>query len=307
MTKKNGFTLVELLVVIAIIGVLIALLLPAVQAAREAARRASCNNNLKQIALGLHNHHDVNGKFPQGIYTNSGSASGGAWSAFILPYIEQENLFERITFDNEGANWGASGGISGATLDSTDATHRNVAALELHLDAFFCPSAPIQDHVEDQSTDRWTVLNRAPATYLGCASGTRVDDSGDFRNLDGVFYTESTSNFASITDGSSNTVLVGEALPLITADFANYESGDRKDHWIIGGDDSDVLRDHSEHLGSTGVPVNSTEELAFSSAHPTGCLMGLADGSVRFISENIDFDTLRNLGSRNDGNVLELP
>jgi len=305
--RRSGFTLVELLVVIAIIGVLVALLLPAVQAAREAARRTQCNNNVKQLLIGMHNHHDTHRQFPQGIYTNNGSATGGAWSAFILPFVEQENLYDRMTFAVEGANWGSSGGISGATLDSTSTTTRNVAALEAEVPAFRCPSSPMDEHVQDQSTDGWTVLNRYPANYLGCASGVVTDDSGTFRTLDGMLFTESKTRFSSITDGSSNTVLVAEALPDVNADFTTYESSDRKDHWLFGGDDSDVLRDHSEHLGSTGVPINTTNEVAFGSQHPGGCQFGLADGSVHFIAENIDFDILRNLGSRADGNVVTLP
>lgn len=105
--KKTAFTLVELLVVIAIIGVLIALLLPAVQAAREAARRAQCSNNLKQIALGMHVHHDINKRFPPGVYTTNaihgGSENNGVfydgmlgWPIFILPHIEHENLHDRV-------------------------------------------------------------------------------------------------------------------------------------------------------------------------------------------------------------------
>ncbi len=304
---RAGFTLVELLVVIAIIGVLVSLLLPAVQAAREAARRSQCNNNVKQILIAMHNHHDTHRKFPQGIYTTGTSARGGAWSAFVLPFMEQDALYDRMTFDEEGANWGSSGGISGATLDSSNATTRNVAALEAEVPAFRCPSSPLDEHITDQSTDRWTVLERYPANYLGCASGVVTDDSGDFRDLDGMLFTSSTTRFSSMTDGSSNTLLIGEALPDRFADFSTYESSDRKDHWLFGGDDSDVLRDHSEHLGSTGVPLNGQNELSFGSAHPGGCQMGLADGSVHFVSENTAFDVLRNLGSRADGNVTSLP
>ncbi|MCR9119348.1 MAG: DUF1559 domain-containing protein, partial [bacterium] len=198
LTKSAGFTLVELLVVIAIIGVLIALLLPAVQAAREAARRSQCQNNLKQIGLALHNHHDVNGKFPPLIKTNTADAeydasitNNGAsveswgWSAYLLPYIEQSNLYE------------ACGIANNASLQS-----RKDSAADVVVDAFRCPS----DTGPDIGGSAQRFLDTANSNYgavMHSASSPGVGGNGGF-NKD-VWLA-----FRDITDGTSNTIAVGE-------------------------------------------------------------------------------------------------
>ena len=127
MRNRSGFTLVELLVVIAIIGILIALLLPAVQAAREAARRSQCQNNLKQLGLGLHNYHDVKGHFPIG----ADSVSQLSWRVYLLPYIEQDALFEK--FDLGPGNWNGGANKEGPNK-LVHATNR--------IASFNCPSVP---------------------------------------------------------------------------------------------------------------------------------------------------------------------
>lgn len=293
---RGGFTLVELLVVIAIIGVLVALLLPAVQAAREAARRTQCGNQIKQLSLGMHNYHDTHNRFPF-----AGDVSGTMWSAMILPQIEQTNLFNSIAAWGEaGGNWGNGSG---------NATNDKTKAIETVIPVFRCPSAAIPEHKRDQSSDGWIVANRVPTTYLGCFSGTATtDNTAAATNSDGTMYYNSALNFADITDGTSNTVFFGEAVPNTALDFSTKEDRDtsnaRKDHWAIGGDDIDVVSDWSECVGTTGLVINSNAEAAFGSRHPNGCYVGMSDGSARFVTQSINTTTWSRLGQRNDGGVL---
>lgn len=298
--SRCGFTLVELLVVIAIIGVLIALLLPAVQAAREAARRSSCANKLKQLGLATQTYHDVHLQFPQG-----GQGGGVAWSGFILPQLEQNALYE-IVDPPAGNSENTAGGLSG---NWREGEVREVA-VESVVDVFRCPSAPIALSKDYRSGNNYHLDAAVPGTYIGCASGVAVVDADIAASkTDGIFYFNSKTAIRDITDGTTNTILIGEALPNTDEDYSTQESNssqDRKDHWFIGSDDVDGnQRDASEMLGSTGVGINLFDiELSFSSQHPTGCQVSLCDGSTRFVAETVDPVTWSALGTRNDGTVL---
>ena len=173
MRRQRGVTLVELLVVIAIIGILVALLLPAVQAAREAARRMQCGNNLKQLGLAMHNFSDTNKqRFPM-----LGEAEeGGHWTGFILPYIEQTTIYERLTFNT--ANWATGAGIASPNINSTSAVERQIAACEARIPTFRCPSSIAPPGCVDASVEQppWFVLNRAPCNYLGVVTGLQPND-----------------------------------------------------------------------------------------------------------------------------------
>jgi prepilin-type processing-associated H-X9-DG protein len=323
--------LIELLVVIAIIGILVALLVPAVFAAREAGRRAECGNNLKQIGLALHSFQEAQGGFPIGAEMEAGAG----WSAFILPQLDQDHIYNALLF---GENVGGVGGFPDwamstpdyppVSLESSNATERNVAACETVIPVFRCPSANLPLHVLDASgyTPAWYVARRVPASYLGCVSGIVQNDQGTIYNLDGIFIAQPPpNNFiaqggmvgvrpAQITDGLSNTILVGEAVP-DAADNSQQEdwalNQGRKDHWYIGSDDIDDYAgmDWSEFLGSTGVPINLPKvpagdpgfgayEIGYSSRHPGGCNFVFADGSVHFLSQAINAKVYSALGTR---------
>ena len=326
-TLREGFTLVELLVVIAIIGILIALLLPAVQAAREAARRSSCQNNLKQLALGLQMYHDVNKVFPHGALSGEGSH----WSWYIMPHLENEAL-QNITL--EFNNWAYTGPYTLAQIDND--TWRNVIAAETYVGIFQCPSAGLPQHQYDRSADDWHVMRRVPGSYLGNASGLLVSQNQTSEpenylmgHLDGVLFGRSEIAIKDITDGMSNTMLLGEGLhdtdtlEELGSRRREHERGDRKDHWYFGGDDADCQRswgrglDGSECMGSTGVPMNyqnqvvtrqvcqsptapdcQRAQLSFSSAHPGGMQMARGDGSVDYAAEDIDPLLWSDLGTR---------
>jgi len=282
-TERRGFTLIELLVVIAIIAILIALLLPAVQQAREAARRSQCKNNLKQMGLALHNYHETFSILPPGfnvdlVVANTATGNGGlGWSGSILPGIDQANVYNTIDFN---ADWG---------------TGANEDACATYLSVYRCPSDTTVSHRNHDGIDA-----RVPTSYLACFSGTRGSDSeSNVTDADGVFFLNSSIRLRDITDGTTNTIAVGECIN----DFDAF-----KDHFYIGstsiGGWDGAPREYSEFLASTDVPMNSTNEVAFGSNHVGGAHFLLLDGSVRFLSENMSQTTFSYLGSRADGKVL---
>lgn len=305
--RSPGFTLIELLVVIAVIAILIALLLPAVQQAREAARRTSCRNNLKQIALALHNYHDRARTFPFGWDTH-----GTGWSAMILPEIEQSTIYRTLIFRESGpGNWAANGSP-------------NERACGTLIPAFRCPSMPQAEHI-----DNFGIPNRVPVSYRGNAGSQASSDdtstivipgtkSLEMMRQDGIFYACSSVRMRDIIDGTSSTFLVAESL----TEPGFIKDGNAMDYWMIGSPQIDPCRcdggtggtEFSEFVGTTIARMNLRRldpaapgrlmELAFGSWHAGGALVSFCDGSVRFVAENIDASVYRALGSRNGGEVI---
>jgi prepilin-type N-terminal cleavage/methylation domain-containing protein len=322
-----AFTLVELLVVIAIIGVLVALLLPAVQAAREAARRSQCQNNLKQIGLALQMHHDAKKLFPAG----AAAGEGSLWSYYILPYHEQGNSYALTTIKEED-QWAYQGAYTRDQI-AGDPIYRNIVLCETVFPLYRCPSAALPEHQFDYSTFNWNVVDRVPGSYLGSASGMLVDQNRvDVNNtpmgtLDGVLFANSKTGIKDVLDGTSNTLLVGEAMhdakAVDNSSRRELATGGRCDHWYIGSDDADgyggpdQARDLSESLGSTGVAPNFQEkywgaefcgggdapecqkqQLSFGSAHSGGLEALKCDGSVDFVIDAIEPLVWRNFATR---------
>ncbi|WP_428307716.1 DUF1559 domain-containing protein [Lacipirellula sp.] len=339
-SRVAGFTLVELLVVIAIIGVLVALLLPAVQAAREAARRSTCQNNLKQIGLAMQMHHDAKGYFPMG----AASGEGSMWSYPLLPYLEQNGAVS-ISKLGEGAggnfNWASSGPYDSATIGN-DPTSRNILLCEMPFQVFRCPSAGLPEAQSDVSTYNWIVMKRSPASYIGSATGflltqntPRGVNNAYMAELDGVLFALSKVAIKNVLDGTSNTMIVGEAVHDVEGQSAatrrEADVGGKKDHWVIGSDDIDgsggppAARDPSECLGSTAVPPNfqqgllgtevctgsnsGTEacqkfQLAFGSTHPGMTQIAHCDGSAAVVNDDVDPIVWRDLATRDSETVL---
>jgi prepilin-type N-terminal cleavage/methylation domain-containing protein/prepilin-type processing-associated H-X9-DG protein len=351
--RSPGFTLVELLVVIAIIGILVALLLPAIQAAREAARRSQCQNNLKQIGLAILNHESSTQSLPPGCFLGEGSA----WSAFILPYLEEGNAFDWLTIGETDAGnfqWGSTSQYSDArTLGNS---YRNIVVIETVMNVYRCPSAGIPEHQTDLSNDSYWVMRRSPASYLGVVSGLESrqhpswrlrylrnpPENPDFPGVDGVMVgfhhvTEAKSRvkLRMITDGTSKTAMVGEAVhdgdtQDAKGQVKEAEQGNRKDHWWGGSDDIDTTRsgdvymDMSEFLGSTGVPINVQKDsaqnqamcanpnsaecqalqLSFGSNHSGIAQMLFCDGHVESVPQDIDAMVWSDYGTR-AGQVLQ--
>lgn len=304
--RVAAFTLVELLVVIAIIGVLVGLLLPAVQAAREAARRIQCSNNLHQLGIALNSYHDSHRRFPSGYVIPTRLM----WSGSLLPNIEQGNLFNTIEF---GQAW---------EVPNTP----NGRACETYISTYRCPSSDAPERAPNITP----LPNRVPNSYLGVASGTATTESGFIpenigqANQDGLMYLASTNRMANVTDGTSNSLAVGEALfrPQISGPDLFNSVFQIVDHWYIGSDNQllasvnpPLYQEFSEGLGSTGVPMNAINdasllidqrELCFSSLHHGGCLFVFVDGHVQFVPQTIDRQIYSSLGTIARGEVATL-
>ncbi len=295
---RQGFTLIELLVVIAIIAILVALLLPAVQTAREAARRTQCKNNLKQIGLALHNYHDTFNTFPcgwiavlNGVPNAHEGGSGVGWATMILPQMDQSPLYNQFK--------------PHFNID----TPENQVLRDTLLQAYLCPSDPKPNSWEiEEEGSPGTVLARLPsANYVGTFGTEELDGcenppgnapvraSGQCFG-DGVFYHNSRVMMRDITDGTSNTFMVGERR---TDDAQGWHST-----WV--GMVAEGEEAFQRVLGSVdhvpNDPVAHFDDL--SSHHEGGAQFLLSDGHVRFVSENMDKGLYQAVGTIAGGEVV---
>lgn len=292
--NRHAFTLIELLVVIAIIAVLIALLLPAVQQAREAARRTQCRNHLKQFGLAFHNYHDAHATFPPGyIYRADNSTSppsngaGFSWGAMLLPFLDQSNVYAEL-------NWNVP------IFDP-----QNLLARERHLSVFLCSSDPVSQlgFVSMGPTPE----RYAMASYV--ASFGPPDLDADQEQRDGMFSRNSRTRTADVTDGLSQTLMVGER---VNGPFRNgalhgnhfeYETT-----WSAAVRDWDEPDDDHGHmvLFQTGHVPNhpQSDDRDVSAPHVGYANYLLGDGSVRPISENVDIQIYLNLSTRAGAEVI---
>jgi prepilin-type N-terminal cleavage/methylation domain-containing protein/prepilin-type processing-associated H-X9-DG protein len=287
--RPRGFTLIELLVVIAIIAVLIALLLPAVQSAREAARRSQCTNNLMQLAIALQNYEGSYEVFPPGVVNDTGPILDQpkgyhfGWLVRILPYCEMRNTYNHLN-------------LSVSVYDAPNSTTRTTLVRN-----FLCPS--------DNGT------NRAPSgvvltNYVACHNGTEAPiDAGN----DGVFILNRAMRYEDIPDGSSNTIFLSEKLNDGTGQ--GWASGTRASLRntgtpvntvpgggpTFGGTDDELIKGKAEP-GKLGTPAYVG---GFNSKHPGGANCAMGDGSVRFLKSSMMPSTMRLLGSRADGEILD--
>ncbi|WP_164103918.1 DUF1559 domain-containing protein [Candidatus Laterigemmans baculatus] len=284
---RGGFTLVELLVVIAIIGVLVGLLLPAVQSAREAARRMSCSNNLKQFGLALHNYHDVHQSFPPGwsVPTDGDTRYSWGWSASIMDFIEQGTALEASQY----------GRINIHTVASDPAV---LNILQTPISAYRCPSdiAPATNNWLAIRSQRMTTSN-----YVGTHNSDYWDKNDDAEQ-GGIFVQNKGTRMAEITDGTSNTMMVGERQWSFRDASGNTLISGAAHAWgNVPGHAEDWRWGYQVALGVYKMNLTGTDQTGkiyssqvsmrgangFSSQHPGGAQFCFADGSVHFISDSI--------------------
>ncbi|MGH7199536.1 MAG: DUF1559 domain-containing protein [Planctomycetaceae bacterium] len=279
---RRGFTLIELLVVIAIIAILIALLLPAVQQAREAARRTQCRNNLMQLGLALHNYELAYETLPPGVVNDSGpiqSNSQGyhmSWLVQLLPYLDQQPMYQHVDF-------------SASVYDARNAKVRSVTIAVLQ-----CPSSPYNEPRTDANGAAIAVT-----TYAGCHHDVEAPIAADNH---GVLFLNSDVRYEEITDGSSNTIFVGEKLA--GPDDLGWMSGTRATLRNTGSFDNTAAGYSLEQQRQQEVPADPATVGGFGSWHAGGGQFLFGDGSVRFLSANITSTLFQALGHRADGKLI---
>jgi prepilin-type N-terminal cleavage/methylation domain-containing protein/prepilin-type processing-associated H-X9-DG protein len=333
--KRTAFTLIELLVVIAIIAVLVGLLLPAVQKVREAGNRTQCANNLKQLALACHNYHDVQGSFPPGGYflPHTKPSSNypltppgwkGSWHVFILPYIEQDNLWRQIPNrdlpNHDSIQEAVDAGVLPRKLNygrcpsddfNRDATITNYGGSVGPQCYFsFCTPShdPYQKYCNGTAEDPARPLN--PPTYPGYTVSVNGGHTLNVSQIRGMMnWYGARINLAMVTDGTSNTLMLGETLPAESA-FRDTNN------WAISHGSGTIKKinhrtDYLRADGCTAAPdryyLNHNVAEGFKSRHPGGANFAFVDGTVHFLSETIDHQTYQYLGCRNDGQAVSLP
>ncbi len=329
MRIRKGFTLVELLVVIAIIAILIALLLPAVQAAREAARRSACASNLKQLSLALQNFHESMQEFPKGVYSHpqDGHAfdeDGLGWASKILPFLEEQAAYDRLSAPRIS---GVAGAWDPGIFAAAYRAKQVIPGGSVPIDVFLCPSSTIPTFVPavQFGSNVTNAINTGYAAASYKASRGFCDRGMFWRVAEGLklqkCWTQVNGSRVQVTkdrvtrvrvqdvvDGTSKTISLGESSYMLN----------HKD-WPIwlgspGRDEATLFKTEFQincNLSSKAHPLNEVEKRKAMgddcavSWHPQGALFAFADGSVHFLSENMELRTYQNLGDRFDGEILD--
>jgi prepilin-type N-terminal cleavage/methylation domain-containing protein len=291
--RRRGFTLIELLVVIGIIAILIGLLLPAVQKVRDAANLASCENNLKQIGLALHNYHDARGSFPAGYsdptpWPQADNGPGWGWGAFLLPYLEQTNLYNQIAFN----------------LDVGAPANGKVCSTLLRI--FSCPAdtLPGAFTLTDGGSKTWTL---APGSYVACNGNDGVDDFTTPPHTGAFVRGTQGFRIADISDGLANTLFVGDrSSKLSYCTWVGGPTGALNPFLEAPGNFGAEVTLLMCHAGPTGPNAPGVFDAdATASPHLDGVPFLFGDGSVHFLANGIDIPTWMALATRAGGETID--
>jgi len=316
MLKRRGFTLIELLVVIAIIAVLIALLLPAVQQAREAARRSQCKNNLKQWGLALHNYHDTHRTFPMGAMGLGGTSNNFGFQVMLLPFIDQAPLYNQFNFNVS---------YTDITTPASSTGKANYYLVTQRFPLLFCPSARTSDQGYSLSVGGTTV-QASTVHYYGVAGaygtnpmtgslypghvGTTTGAHGGF-SINGIMGVNRNTSMRDVTDGTSNTLVVGESSDSVESGLgSSWRAWTQGASGGTGGAAFYSCKNVVNPIGESGYFTGSGDtamryfnNVRFGSQHTGGAQFLMADGSVRFISTNIDMGVYRSAATMGSGEV----
>lgn len=306
--RASGFTLIELLVVIAIIAILIALLLPAVQQAREAARRTQCKNNLKQLGLAIHNYHDVHGILPLGMVHRIN------WRVSILPYLEQANVYNQLDFNESFQGNGVSANtvvLGGIVMTSMICPSNIVEPLTNNAYGTNGQKMQYANYLAIAGAVDTSMPNNAPYGRCNSYYGWHCDNGPMLINDD--------VGFKDVKDGLTNCLLLGEQSGRDEGMFY----GDRRNGYHGGWHGTSQTTNTAAFVTGIGsgitpiqYPLNSNcsdfwacqvpylNSNILNSEHVGGVQFALGDGSVRFISDNTDLDTLKRLAMKSDGAVV---